>query len=248
MHKFLALGAAAVLLIGGGYYGFVIYPDQQFHTEIEQALTLAPAGWSIKYKAAHYSLVDSQAEVAGIEIHGPAPLHIDGTIDAIEISKPNLSLAAEWAKLAADPKGVSRETALRVGDRITMLGVKYKFAEMTPAGLIEPTETIASATMVGLALRPAALLQLRLQDFSDWQERFVKLQQLQPPQPPQLADIQPLLKDIAALVLGFTYDHYDIENLRVSSQIPAQALVPAMALTYEVRKATSGRIDQQYAT
>jgi hypothetical protein len=73
-------------------------------------------------------------------------------------------------------------------------------------------------------------------------------QQHQPPLPPQLADFQPFIKGLAGVLLGFGYDHYEVENMRVTVQVPAQPQVPAMDVTYGVRKAVGESFDRGVIT
>jgi hypothetical protein len=213
--------AAAALVVGGLYYGVVVYPQQWFRTQLDFAIRQLPPGSSAGYKDAHYAFLSGDATLRGVTFHRADPQAIDVAIDEIELSKPSLDLAAEWSKAAANPSTLAPETALPVAAAVSVKGISIRTAEARG--------TIQSTQVERLRLYPWALLHPGVPSMLEAQATL-----LHRAQPQQLTDLLPLLKAESALLLGMGYNHYAMTDLKVTGQAPATPTVPAYELVYEI--------------
>jgi hypothetical protein len=223
--------AAGALAAGGLYYGVFVYPQQRFKTELDLAIRQLPPGSSAGYKDAHYAFLSGNATLRGVTFHRADPHGIDVTVDEVELTKPSLDFAAEWSKAAASPSTLAPEMALPVAAAISVKGMSVHTAEMS--GTVQSTE------VERLRVHPWALLHPGLPSILEAQAAL-----LHTSQPPQLADILPLLKAESGLMLGMGYDNYALTNMKATAQAPATPSTPAYELVYEVDKMTGTGYDR----
>jgi hypothetical protein len=60
--------AGALLLLGGVGYGIVVYPQQQARAAVAAAFARLPAGWSGRYGAPDYGLVERQIVIGDLAL------------------------------------------------------------------------------------------------------------------------------------------------------------------------------------
>jgi hypothetical protein len=231
MRTPIVVAVVAILAVGAGgaYYGLEVYPQQQFRSSIDQALTALPPGTTVTYKDAHYAPVTSQATLTGVTVHGTipgdTPLPFDLTIDSIETTNANLDFANAWAKAAANPASSAQGAALAVADVIAVKGVTFHSGVLTAAE--------DSARITKLRLYPWALLH---DGMPSWKEIQALLAHKS--DPPDLTALRPMLRAEAAVVLGLAYDSYVAEGMKGSETLPD------IRIDYTVREATGSGFDR----
>src|SRR5271165_1913994 len=216
-----AVAGVLVLAVGGGYYALEVYPQQRFRAGLNQTLAALPAGTTATYKGAHYAVLSHQAVVTGVTVQGvlpgASPQSFEVTIDAIETINPNLDFASAWANAAAHPAALSPDTVLLVADSAILKGVTIRSA------MINMTEE--SARIDKLRLYPWALLH---DGMPSWNQLLTSLAPRS--RPPTLADMQPLLRAEAAVILAMAYDSYEVGATNVRQTLPG------VDIAYDVRK------------
>jgi hypothetical protein len=212
---------------GGGYYGWTRlgdYSGQQFRTGLDQWIKTLPPGYSMTYKTAEYNVATDKATLGGVALKGTGTQVFDATIDNVEVTKPSADFANAWAQAAANPAALAPDKALPVAGSITVKGATIHFGAASG--------TMASAKLDGLRLYPWALLHSGVPSFTDVQAALTAKRTEQP----QLADVLPLLRFEASILLGIGYDTYAVEDMRVTATVPATPQMPATDVTYTIRK------------
>jgi hypothetical protein len=231
MRPSIVIAAVVVLgfAAGGGYYGLEVFPQQRFRAGLDQALATLPPGTTATYKTARYSVLMHQAIVTGLSVHGqipgdtPQPFEV--TIDSIETTSPNLEFPDLWARAVANPAAFAPDTAIPVADAITLKGA------IVHSAAINLTE--ASVQVAKLRLYPWALLH---DGMPSWQEIQASVKPRS--QPPELADLRPILRAEAAAMLGIAYDGYAVGAANITESLPG------IEAAYDIREVTGGRFDR----
>jgi hypothetical protein len=224
-----AVAGVLVLAAGAGYYGHEVYLQQRFRTGLDQTLAALPPHTIATYKDAHYSVLSHHAVVTGLTLHaeiaGQTPQQIDITIDSIETENPNLDLPSSWNKAVADKAAFTSEMALPVADSITVNGVTVHSAAITM--------TEDSFRIDKLRVYPWAFLHDGMPALEEIRTSLAPRSQ-----PPTLADLQPLLRAEAAVMLGIAYDAYHAGTMKVA------ATLPAIEIAYAVNHMTGDGFDR----
>jgi hypothetical protein len=225
----IAVAGVLVLAAGGAYYGHEVYLQRQFRAGLDQTLATLPAGTTATYKDAHYSVLSKHAVVTGLTLHGliagPSPQPIEVTIDSIETTNPNLDFARSWADAAAHAAALAPDTALVVADAVAVKGVIVHSALFSG--------TVESARIDKLRLYPWALLHGGMPSWNELQASLVPRSQ-----PPSLADLQPLLRAEATVLLAVGYDTYEVGVTKVTETLPG------IDVAYAIHKMTSRGFDR----
>jgi hypothetical protein len=225
----VAVAAVLVAAAGGGYYVLEVLPKQQLRAGLDQALAALPPGTTATYKDATYSPVSRQAVVTGVTLHGELsgdpPLPFDVTIDSVETTNANLDLTNSWAKAAANPAALSPDTALAVADAIVLKGVTIHSAA------INVTED--SARITKASVYPWALLHEGMPAWKDIRASLATRSQA-----PAMADLQPILRAEAAVMLAFAYDTYDVGPTKGTETLPG------IDIAFDVNKMTGSGFDR----
>jgi hypothetical protein len=218
----------------GGYYGWTRlhdYSGEQFRAGLDQWIGTLPPTYSMTYKTAEYNIATDTATLGGVALKGTGAQAFDVAIDEIEVSKPSADFAAAWSQAAANPAALAPEKALPVAGSIAVKGTTIHFG--TASG------TVAAAKLEGLRLYPWALLHSGVPSFADVQAAMIKRSD-----PPQLADILPLLRFEASILLGIGYDGYTVEDTRMTGTMPATPQMPATDVTYTIHKVSGSRYER----
>ena len=235
----VVVGAGAA----GGYYGWTRlhdYSGAQFRAGLDQWIQTLPPGFAMTYKTAEYNVATDKATLGGVTFkvtfQGTSAQAFDAAIDEIEVGKPSADFANAWAQAAANPAALAPEKALPVAGSIALKGATIHFG---PPSAPIASGTLASAKLEGLRLYPWALLHAGVPSFGDAQAALAKRSD-----PPQLADILPLLRFEASILLGIGYDGYAAEDLRMTAQMPATAQTPARDVTYSFHRLSGTGYDR----
>jgi hypothetical protein len=225
----VAVAAVLVAAAGGGYYVLEVLPKQQLRAGLDQALATLPPGTTASYKDANYSPVSHQAVVTGLTLHGEIsgdpPQPFDITIDSVETTNANLDLTNSWAKAAANPAAISPDTALAVADSIVLKGVTIHSAAIN---VTEDTVRVTKAS-----LYPWALLH---DGMPAWKDIRAALEARS--QPPAMADLQPILRVEAAVMMGVAYDTYEAGPAKGTETLPG------IDIAFDVNKMAGSGFDR----
>jgi hypothetical protein len=225
----VTVAGVLVLAAGGAYYGHEVYLQRQFRAGLDQTLASLPAGTTATYKDAHYSVLSKQAVITGLTVHGlipgPSPQPIEVTIDSIETTSPNLDFTRSWADAVAHTATLTPDTAVAFADSIVVKGVAVHSALING--------TAESARIDKLRLYPWALLHEGMPSWNELQTSLTSNSQ-----PPSLADLQPLLRAEAAVMLAIAYDDYDLGVAKFTETLPE------IDIAYDVHKMTGGSFDR----
>jgi hypothetical protein len=225
----VAVTGVLILAAGGGYYGLEVYPQQRFRAGLDQTLATLPPGTAATFKDAQYSVLSHHAVVTGLTVRaetaGPSPQRIDVTIESIETTNPNLDFSGSWNKALANKSSLTADTPLSIADSIVAKGVTVRSTAITV--------TEDSVRIDHLRIYPWALLHDGMPSLKEFQAALTTM-----PQPPTLADLQPLLRAEVTAMQGVAYDSYDAGALKVS------ATLPGLDFAYEVNKMTGGGFDR----
>jgi hypothetical protein len=221
----------AIPIVGALYYFVAIYPQQQFRATIDELARQLPAGYTLTYKSAEYSLFSKRATVTGVAMHAAISDPVDVMVDELEIEKPNLDFATVWSDAVAHPETRKPEAAIPVSDRITINGLAFRSASTSG--------TVALASVDGVRVYPWALLHAGIPSLAEAMKAMVPHGRS-----PQLDDIVPLLKLEAAALLGMGYDHHAVEKIAVTVRLPAMAGLPAYEATHRFGKLEGGPFDR----
>ncbi len=238
----LGIAAAAVLVAATSSYAVFILPEQRLRTVLDEQIQHLPAGVTVRYDSAHYSLISGQATIAGVVVHAANEHPLDLAIDTIEIENPALDAAAIWSRAAAAPSAIEPSTVLRLADSVVARGLSMK------------SEVVSSrldmARIEAPRIYPADLLRPEIASF--WATEMALLTRMQPP---TLDDLAPLFRAEAAILAGIAYDGYVIENLHATGKMatptnaaamPSAAALPnrPVDVVYDVRRAVVGRLER----
>ncbi len=225
----VAVAGVLVLAAGGAYYGLEVYPQQRLRAGIDQTIATLPAGTTVTYKDAHYAVLSHHAVVTGLTVHGvipgPSPQPFEVAIESIETTNPNLDFGGAWANAVAHPATLGPDTAVAFADSVVVKGVAVHSAMINGTG--------ALARVDKLRLYPWALLHDGMPTWSQLQTSLAPR-----PQPPTLADVQPLLRAEAAMMLAVAYDSYEVGLTNVTETLPG------IDVGYEVHKMSAVGFDR----
>ncbi len=146
-------------------------------------------------------------------------------MDSVETGNPNLDFLGSWQKALQDKAAFAPDTAIPVADSIVVKGVTVHSAAF------DGTE--AAVRFDKLRVYPWALLH---DGMTTWKQLQASLSHRS--QPPTLADLQPLMRAEAAVMLGIAYDAHAFETMKIS------ATLPGSQFAYEVHKVTGGGFDR----
>ncbi len=231
MRATVVIAVTCVLIIaaGGGYYGLEVYPHQRFRAGLDQTLATLPPGTAATFKDAQYSVLSHQAVVTGLTVRaetaGPSPRRIDVTIESIETTNPNLDFAGSWNKALANKSSLAADTPLAIADSIVAKGLTVR------SSAINVTDD--SVRIDNLRIYRWVLLHDGMPSLKEFQAALTTM-----PQPPTLADLQPLLRAEVTAMQGVAYGGYGAGTLKVS------ATLPGLDFAYEVNKMTGRGFDR----
>src|SRR6476646_8080399 len=114
----LGIAAAAVLVAAASSYAVFILPEQRLRSVLDEQIQLLPAGVTVHYDSAHYSLMSGHATIAGVVVHAANEHPLDLAIDTIELENPALDAAASWSRAAVAPSTIQPGTVLRLADSV----------------------------------------------------------------------------------------------------------------------------------
>lgn len=235
MRKWIIALVVVVIAGTGGYYGWTRLHDnigEQVRAGLDQWIKTLPPAYAVSYKTVDYNVATDTATLGGLTAKGTGGQPFDLAIDQVEVGKPAKDFADAWAQAAANPSALAPDKALPVAGSIVLKGVTVHFG---PA-----SATMASAKLDGLRVYPWALLHQGVPTFADLQANMAAKRT----GPPQLADILPLIRFEASLLLGIGYDGYAAENLQVSGTMPATPQMPATDFTYNIKKFSGSGFDR----
>ncbi len=227
MRKWIIALVVVVAVGAGGYYGWTRlhgYSGEQFRAGLDQWIKTLPPEYSMAYKTAEYNVATDTATLGSLTVKGTGKQPFDLAIDQVEVSKPSKDFSATWAQAAANPAALAPDKALPVAGGIVVKGVTFHFG---PA-----SATMASAKLDRLKVYPWALLHSGVPTFADMQATLAAKRT----DPPQFADMLPLIRFEASILLGIGYDTYAAENLQVMATMPATPQMPATDVTYTIKK------------
>jgi hypothetical protein len=231
MRKTLLGIAVAALVAGGVFYGWAVQSQHRFRAALDDVLERLPPGYSVTIKTADYSVLDDHVTLRGVVISGGTAQNFDASIDEIEVEKPSRDFLVAWGQAAANPAALAPDFEVSVGHSISARGVTVHAATASV--------TVASFTLEGLRLYPWALLHPGVPSWAEAQAVLVNRAR-----PPELADLQPLLRFEAAMMLGIGYDRYALENFQATAKLPAVPNFSVTDVTYSLRKVTGGGYDR----
>ncbi|HKF71540.1 MAG TPA: hypothetical protein VKB68_07315 [Stellaceae bacterium] len=227
MRKWIIALVVVVVAGAGGYYGWTRlhdYSGEQFRIGLDQWIKTLPPDYAMAYKTAEYDVATDTATLGSITVKGTGTTPFDLTVDQVEVSKPSKDFGEAWAQAAANPAQIAPDKALPVAGGITVKGVTLHIGSAS--------STMALANLQGLRVYPWALLHSGVPSFADVQATLTAKRADQP----QLADVLPLIRFEAAVLLGIGYDAYAVEDMRVTATMPATPQMPATDITYTIRK------------
>lgn len=223
-RKWLVAGGVAIIVVAVVLYaGLVIYPASRLRTALGQAQQFLPAGTSLSYQAAAYSLISGRASISGVTLRNSGPLAAEVTIDRIALERPSLKLGNAWQQAESNPKALAENAAVPIAAAITFSGITIRTDKVT--------EKIGSARIERPRLYPWALLHPGV---PTWTEALAVLK-TEPPAK-SLGAFMPLLRFEAALALGVGYSGAAATDISVTAEVPAAADLPAHAVTYSIAR------------
>ncbi|MGH7068001.1 MAG: hypothetical protein ACREFO_04360 [Acetobacteraceae bacterium] len=220
---FVAGGVAIIVVAVGLYAGLVIYPASRFRTVLSQAQQFLPAGVSLSYKAADYSLFSDRATLRDVTFRSAGPLAAEVLIDQVALDRPSLEIGNEWQQAESNPKAVTPEAAIPIATGINLSGITIKTEKVS--------EKIGSARIDAPRLYPWALLHAGV---PTWTQALSVLKT--ETRPRSLAAIMPLLRFEAAMALGVGYSGTTATDITATAEVPATVGVPARVVTYRIAK------------
>jgi hypothetical protein len=257
MRRIWIAVVAAVVLGGAVYYGLFVVPGQQLRAGLDQTIATLPAGYTVKYGDASYSLLSHTATITDLSVQGPASYPLNETIAKVTVERPALDFIDQWNKAQANPAALKPDQALPVADRVTLEGVK--FSGNRTSG------TIASSSLAKLRIYPWPFFQSGVPPLKDFggvftsaletqkkvtaeqqallaQQQKIQQQKAQDPgqqaAAPTPADFEKLQKDAldallplarleAVVYLGLGFDSADSSGLDVTGAVQASAAMPS---------------------
>ena len=234
MRKWIIALVAVVAVGVGGYYGWTRLHENisdQVRAGLDQWIKSLPPEYAVAYKTVDYNVATDTVTLDGLTAKGTGAQAFDVTIDEVVVSKPSKEFSAAWAQAAANPAALAPDKALPVAAGITVKGLTGHGANASA--------TMAATHVDGLRLYPWALLHTGVPSWADAQASLTKRSN-----PPQLADLLPLLRFEAAIMLGMGYDAYTIEDMHVAAKLPPTPQMPATDITYSIRKISGAGFDR----
>ncbi|HKX11048.1 MAG TPA: hypothetical protein VJN67_22815, partial [Stellaceae bacterium] len=227
MRKWIIALVVVVIAGAGGYYGWTRLHEnagEQVRAGLDQWIKTLPPDYAVTYKTVDYNVATDTATLGSLTAKGTGAQPFDLTIDQVEVSKPAKDFSTAWAQAAANPAALAPDKALPVAGSIVVKGVTFHFG---PA-----SATMASAKLDGLKVYPWALLHQGVPTLADLKATMTAPRT----GPPQLADMLPLIRFEASLLLGIGYEAYTAETLQVTGTMPATPQMPATDVTYTIKK------------
>ena len=231
MRAWMVIAVVAVLGVAaaGSYYGLEIYPQQQFRENLDRTLATLPPGTTAAYKTVHYSVLSHRAVITGWTMHGaiPAdqPVPFDITADSVEAENPNMDLAVSWGRAVANPAAFGPDTALPVAGSIAIKGLTVHSA------MVNATEETAGVTR--FRVYPWALLHEGMPSWADVQASLAPRTG-----PPELQQLQAIVRAEAAAVLGVGWDSHEAGVMKFTHTLPG------VDFEYDIHKVTGGAFDR----
>jgi len=224
-------GAGVLIALGLVAWGGSFYFDQAVRDGLDQSIQRLPPGYKVTYKTASYSPLTGKAEVGGIEIHVSLTSGLfDGSIDQIELVRPNVKLADGWNDAVANPTAWRPDQALPVADQILLRGLHVQSAFQTV--------DVDTERLDGGKLYPAALLHPGLPAFGTLLGGF------QVGQKPSEEMIFAMFRLEAAFALGFGCDRWENIGFRASGKTLPNAELSEQSFTYEIAQLTASGLDR----
>jgi hypothetical protein len=224
-------GAGILIALGIVAWGGSVYFDRAVRTGLDQAIQRLPPGYTVTYKTASYSPLTGKAEVGGIEIHVSLTSgRFDGSIDQLELVRPNLKLSDGWNDAVANPVAWRLDQALPVADQILLRGLHVQSAFQTV--------DVDTERLDGGRLYPAALLHPGLPGPG------LLLGGFQAGQKPSDEMIFAMLRLEAAFALGFGCDRWENIGFRASGKTLPTSALPEQSFTYEIAQLTASGLDR----
>ncbi|MGH7120486.1 MAG: hypothetical protein ACREFP_16105 [Acetobacteraceae bacterium] len=222
---FFISGAAAVVVAAALYGGLVAYPQARFRAALSAARQFLPAGVSLDYKSADYSLFSDRGTLTGVALHSSGPLPLDVAIARVELLRPSLALGKNWQRAEHNPAALRPETAIPVAAALKFSDVSIHTPSLS--------EKITAARINGLRLYPWALLHPGIPTLADVMTALARRRQ-----PRSLAAIVPILRFEAAMVLGVGNTGVDLNGITATLRLAAIPGLPARKVTYRIASTT----------
>ncbi len=223
---FLVGGAVIVVVVAVALYaGLVMYPEAEFETALHAAQQFLPAGTSLDYKSADYSVFSDRGTLTAVTLRSKSAPGLEMTSDTVVLDRPSLTLGSDWQRAEANPAALKPDTAIPVAAAVHFTNVTIRTRQLS--------EKIASARIDGPRLYPWALLHPGV---PTWTEALATL--TAEPHPKSLAAILPLFRFESAIVLGLGYTRVDASDITATAQIPPEKGMPARTVTYRVASST----------
>jgi hypothetical protein len=210
-----------VVLVGIAAAALFLYPSMRFRSVLDSALHQLPAGYTASYETASYSLFTGQAMIGGVKVKAPDAGQFEVALDAIELDHPTLDLPARW-----DAASTAAGEAAPVARNIA---IKKARVRLGPEDI-----SVDSYDIAGFRLYPQPLIQSKLPSAAELRQAFEAART-----PGRIADLEPLLRFEAALLLAVGYDSYRIEQIHISLDLPASPSAPAIQAAYAIRSMSS---------
>ena len=227
MRKWIIALVVIVIAGAGGYYGWTRLHEnvnEQVRAGLDEWIKTLPPEYAVAYKTVDYNVASDTATLGELTIKGTGAQPFDLAIEQIEVGKPSKDFSAAWAQAAANPAALAPDQGLPVAGRISIKGATLHLGSAS--------STMASAKLEGLRLYPWALLHAGVPSFAEAQASLTAKRA----NPPELADVLPLIRFEASILLGIGYDTYAVEDMRVMATMPATPQMPATDVTYTIQK------------
>ncbi len=223
---FLIGGAVIIVVVAVALYaGLVMYPEAEFETALHEAQQFLPAGTSLDYKSADYSIFSDRGTLTAVTFRSKSAPGLEMTSDTVVLDRPSLTLGSDWQRAEANPTALKPDTAIPVSAAVQFTNVTIRTRQLS--------EKIASARIDGPRLYPWALLHPGV---PTWTEALATL--TAEPRPKSLTAILPLLRFESAIVLGVGYRSADANDITATAQVPPTKGMPARTVTYSVARST----------
>jgi hypothetical protein len=232
MRTPIVVAAAGLLALaaGGGYYGLEVYPRKQARAFLDRAMATLPAGTTGSFQGVHFSVASHELVITGLKLHGTGDAagagSYDVTADTVDITDPNMSFSDVWAKAAANPAAIAPAEEVPVAGAVDASHVTFRSSAFSM--------TQASVKLTKLRLSPWAILHPGVPSFARVRDMMMTAQK----QPMTLADLQPMLRFEAAMLLGVGYDTYQAGETKMA------VTAPGTPLTYEIHAISGGGFDR----
>ena len=230
MRRIVIAAVVIVAAAGALYYALAVLPQQGFRAALDESLKQLPPGYAVTYKDASYAPASGIASLSGVTVHKAEPHPFDATIEQVELRKPSLELAAQWAQAAANPAALTPETAWPVAQSVLAKGVTVHF---------EPATVSFDAMHIdGLWFFPWPLFQPGVPSLAAVEATIAT------DAPARLDQLMPLLRLEAAVLAATAHDSLGIDNMRVTGRFPYGASRTPTDVDYSIRKMESGPYDR----